>query len=124
MSELRLLRVQTPRAKRHRRIRRTVSGTPERPRLCVFRSLQHLYAQVIDDMAGKTLFAVSTLDERMVKQINRGGHIKAAEMLGKLVAEEAKGKGITRVVFDRGGYLYHGRVRALADAARAHGLEF
>ena len=124
MSELRLLRVQTPRAKRHRRIRRTVSGTPARPRLCVFRSLQHLYAQIIDDTAGKTLFAVSTLDKRLTQQSKSGGHIKAAETLGQLVAETAKGKGITRVVFDRGGYLYHGRVRALADAARAHGLEF
>ena len=101
-----------------------MAGTPERPRLCVFRSLKHLYAQLIDDVAGKTLFAVSTLDERVAKHVHRGGNIKAAEMLGQLVAEDAKAKGMTRVVFDRGGYRYHGRIQALAKAARTHGLEF
>ena len=124
MRELRLVRIHTPRAKRHRRIRKTVIGQPARPRLCVFRSSKHLYAQLIDDIAGKTLFAVSTLDERLRKHSQRGGNIKAAALLGRVVADDAKIKGITRVVFDRGGYLYHGRVRALADAARAGGLEF
>ena len=124
MREMRLVRIQGARAKRHRRIRRTVSGSPERPRLCVFRSLKHLYAQIIDDVSGKTLFAVSTLDKRVAKQLQRGGNITAATTLGQLIAEDAKGKGVIRVVFDRGGYRYHGRVKALADAARTHGLEF
>lgn len=124
MSELRLLRVQEPRAKRHRRIRRTVVGHPERPRLCVFRSHKHLYAQLVDDTAGKTLLSVSTLDERLGKELKSRGNVQAAERLGQLVAEAAKAKGITRVVFDRGGYRYHGRVQALADAARKHSLEF
>ena len=124
MRELRLVRVQTPRLRRHRRIRKTVIGHPERPRLCVFRSLKHMYAQVIDDVAGKTLLTVSTLDERIAKTLKSRGNVKAAELLGQTVAVDAKAKGITRVVFDRGGYLYHGRVQALANAARAHGLEF
>ena len=124
MRELRLVRVQTPRLRRHRRIRKTVIGRPERPRLCVFRSLKHMYAQVVDDVAGKTLLTVSTLDQRIAKQLKSRGNVKAAALLGQVVAEDAKTKGITRVVFDRGGYLYHGRVQALANAARAHGLEF
>ena len=124
MRELRLVRVHTPRTRRHRRIRRTVAGRPERPRLCVFRSHKHLYAQVIDDVAGKTLYSVSTLDERLAKALKSRGNVQAAERLGQLVAEQAKAQGITRVVFDRGGYLYHGRVQALADAARKHGMEF
>ena len=124
MRDLRLTRIHTPRERRHRRIRRTVIGTTERPRLCVFRSLKNLHAQVIDDLTGKTIFSVSTLDTRVSKRLKSRGNIEAAKLLGQLVAEDAKTKGITRVVFDRGGYLYHGRVQVLADAAREHGLEF
>jgi len=105
----------------HRRIRRTLRGTPERPRLAVFRSVAHIYAQVIDDTAGKTLVSASSVD-KSVK--TNGGNVAAAKTIGKLVAERAKEKGIGRVVFDRGGYRYHGRVKALADAAREAGLEF
>jgi large subunit ribosomal protein L18 len=104
----------------HERIRRRVKGTPERPRLAVFRSLKHIYAQVIDDVKGHTLVAASS-DEANGKN---GGNLAGAKAIGQLVAERAKEKGIKAVVFDRGGYLYHGRVKALADAARAAGLEF
>ncbi len=109
------------RARIHRRIRHKLSGTPERPRLAVFRSLAHIYAQVIDDAAGKTLASASSVDKGAR---TNGGNVAAAKAIGKAVAERAKEKGITRVVFDRGGYQYHGRVKALADAARAAGLEF
>jgi large subunit ribosomal protein L18 len=105
----------------HRRIRRKLSGTPERPRLAVFRSVAHIYAQVIDDTAGKTLVSASSVDKGGKAN---GGNVKAATAIGKLVAERAKEKGIKSVVFDRGGYQYHGRVKALADAAREAGLEF
>jgi len=105
----------------HKRIRRKLAGTPERPRLAVFRSVAHIYAQVIDDTGSKTLVSASSVDK--IGKTN-GGNLAAAKAIGKLVAERAKEKGITRVVFDRGGYLYHGRVKALADAARAAGLEF
>ena len=118
MRELRLVRVQDPRARRHRRIRRRVQGSPARPRLCVFRSLKHIYAQVVDDVGGKTLLTISSCGAK------RGGTVKVAQEVGQGVAEAAKAKGIQRVVFDRGGYLYHGRVQALAEAARQHGLEF
>ncbi len=107
---------------RHRRIRKKVAGFADRPRLCVFRSSKHLYAQVIDDLAGKTLFGCSTQDERL-KGIKSSGTVAAAEALGKLIAEEASKRGISKVVFDRGGYLYHGRVKALTDAVRASGLQ-
>ena len=106
----------------HRRIRRKLSGTPERPRLAVFRSVAHIYAQVIDDTAGRTLVAASSVDK--AGKAGKGGNVMAAKAIGKLVAERAKEKGIKSVVFDRGGYQYHGRVKALADAARAAGLEF
>jgi large subunit ribosomal protein L18 len=105
----------------HKRIRRRVSGTNERPRLAVFRSLNHIYAQVIDDGPGQTLAAASSTEKDLRGQ---GGNLEGAKAIGKAVAERAKLKGVTRVVFDRGGYLYHGRVKALADAAREAGLEF
>ncbi len=110
------------RQKRHRRIRKKVVGWPDRPRLCVFRSGKHLYAQLVDDVAGKTLLGWSTKDERL-KSLKSGGNVDAAKALGALVAADAKEQKIARVVFDRGGYLFHGRVKALADAARAGGLE-
>ncbi|MGH9611347.1 MAG: 50S ribosomal protein L18 [Bryobacteraceae bacterium] len=105
----------------HRRIRRRVAGSGERPRLAVFRSLNHIYAQVIDDREGRTLVAASSLEKDLRTQ---GGNVEGAKLIGKTVAERARQKGIARVVFDRGGYLYHGRVKALADAARQAGLEF
>jgi large subunit ribosomal protein L18 len=109
------------RSRIHRRIRKRLQGTAERPRLAVFRSVAHIYAQVIDDGAGKTLVSASSVD-KAVK--TNGGNVAAAKVIGKLVAERAKEKGITAVVFDRGGYHYHGRVKALAEAAREAGLEF
>ena len=105
----------------HKRIRKALRGTPERPRLAVYRSLAHIYAQVIDDRSGKTLAAASSNEKNASAN---GGNIAGAKEIGKLVAERAKAKGISRVVFDRGGYLYHGRVKALADSARAAGLQF
>jgi len=104
----------------HDRIRTKVQGTSERPRLNVYRSLNHIYAQVIDDAQGVTLVAASTV----ASKTKTGGNVAAAKEVGKLVAERAKEKGIKKVVFDRGGYLYHGRIKALADAAREAGLEF
>ena len=104
----------------HKRIRHKLAGTEQRPRLAVFRSLGHIYAQVIDDSKGHTVVAASSNEKGGVN----GGNIAGAKAIGKLVAERAKEKGIKAVVFDRGGYLYHGRVKALADAARAAGLEF
>jgi large subunit ribosomal protein L18 len=105
----------------HARIRRKLRGTSERPRLAVFRSVAHIYAQVIDDNAGSTLVSASSVDKG---GRTNGGNVAAAKAIGKLVAERAKEKGIQQVVFDRGGYQYHGRIKALADAARAAGLEF
>jgi large subunit ribosomal protein L18 len=105
----------------HVRIRRKLAGTTERPRLAVFRSVAHIYAQVIDDSKGVTLVSASSVDKGGK---TNGGNIAAAKAIGKLLAERAKEKGIAKVVFDRGGYLYHGRVKALADAAREAGLEF
>ena len=104
----------------HDRIRTKVQGTSERPRLNVYRSLNHIYAQVIDDAQGVTLVSASTV----ASKAKTGGNVAAAKEVGKLVAERAKEKGIKKVVFDRGGYLYHGRIKALADAAREAGLEF
>ena len=105
----------------HTRIRKKLRGSPERPRLAIFRSVAHIYAQVIDDSKGVTVVAAST-SEKGSK--GTGGNVAAARDIGKRVAERAKERGITKVVFDRGGYLYHGRVKALADAAREAGLEF
>ena len=104
----------------HTRIRQKLAGTAERPRLNVYRSLNHIYAQVIDDQKGETLASASTLAMKLAT----GGNVAAAKEVGKAVAEQARAKGIKRVVFDRGGYLYHGRIKALADAAREAGLEF
>ena len=111
------------RVKRHWRLRKHINGTAERPRLNVFRSLNNIYAQVIDDVKGETLVSASTLDNELKGQAS-GGNKAGAALVGKLVAERAVAKGITTVVFDRGGYVYHGRVAALADAAREAGLKF
>jgi large subunit ribosomal protein L18 len=111
------------RKRRHRRVRAKVVGTSARPRLNVFRSNQHIYAQVIDDGAGVTLAAASTLDDA-IRALEGGLTVEKAAAVGRLVGERAKAHGIDRVVFDRGGYLYHGRVKALADGAREAGLDF
>jgi large subunit ribosomal protein L18 len=107
------------RSKRHRRVRVNTAGTAERPRLAVFRSLNHLYAQVIDDVAGRTLASVSTVGQKGAAK-----SMEEAATIGKAIADKAKAAGVSRVVFDRGGFLYHGRIKALADAAREAGLEF
>ena len=115
------------RQKVHSRIRKKMQGTPERPRLNVYRSVNHIYAQVIDDAQGKTLVSATSVEKgKGVKGDKRptGGNVSSAKEVGKLIAERAKDKGIKQVVFDRGGYLYHGRIKALADAAREAGLEF
>ena len=114
------------RTRRHRRVRRKVSGTPARPRLAVNRSLRHITAQVIDDTSGHTLAAASTADKELRDALSgkSGGNVSAAEAVGRLVATRAKAAGVSQVVFDRGGFAYHGRVAALADAARHEGLEF
>jgi large subunit ribosomal protein L18 len=105
-------------------VRQKVSGTPERPRLAVYRSLNHIYAQVIDDGTGKTLVSASSIDKETRKQTKGGGNVATAKLIGKVIAERAKAAGISQVVFDRGGYKYHGRVEALANAAREAGLKF
>ncbi len=110
--------------RRHRRIRKKVNGTPERPRLAVFRSNQHIYAQVIDDVAQHTLAAASTLEPELRATLSSSSTCEASAAVGKLVAQRAVAKGIEQVVFDRGGNLYHGRVKSLADAAREGGLNF
>ena len=110
------------RLRRHKRVRKHVNGTPECPRLCVFRSAKHIYAQIIDDMAGKTLVSASSLEGSF--QGKTGGNKEAARIVGKAVAEKATAAGIKKVVFDRGGYIYHGRVAELADGAREAGLKF
>jgi len=114
----------SPRKQRHVRVRKKVSGTAQRPRLNVFRSSNHIYAQLIDDLQGVTLASVSTLDEEVKAEAAYGGNKHAAKIVGKAIAEKAKAAGIKEVVFDRGGFLYHGRVRELAEAARETGLQF
>jgi large subunit ribosomal protein L18 len=109
---------------RHLRIRRVVRGTSDRPRLAVYRSLNHIYAQLIDDTAGRTMVAVDSRSPDFQQRLKAGGNVAAAKVVGELVAQKAKAGGITQVVFDRGGYQYHGRVKALAEAARAAGLSF
>jgi large subunit ribosomal protein L18 len=109
---------------RHLRLRARVIGTPERPRLAVFRSLNHIYAQVVDDTTGRTLAAVDSRAPDFRQKAKAGGNVAAAKIVGELLAQRAKARGITQVVFDRGGYQYHGRVKALAEAARAAGLAF
>ncbi len=112
------------RSRIHRRIRRKISGTADRPRLCVFRSLNHMYAQLVDDSKGVTLVAASTREKDVFGDVKGAGNIKSAKAVGKAIAERARARGIEAVVFDRGGYIYHGRVKALADAARESGLKF
>ena len=109
------------RVKRHNRVRGKISGTAERPRLCVFRSENHIYAQIIDDVAGNTLVSASSVEKGFE---GKGGNVEAAKKIGAPVAERALQKGIEEVVFDRGGYIYHGRVKALAEGAREGGLKF
>ena len=108
----------------HLRVRTRVTGTPERPRLCVYRSNGHIYAQVVDDRSGRTLAAASSLDKESRKDLKSGSNVEAAKVIGKSIAERARAAGIELVVFDRGGYMYHGRVQALAAAAREAGLKF
>ena len=115
------VRTHEARVRRHRRVRKRVSGTAERPRLAVFRSNKHIYAQVIDDVAGRTLAAASTVEAPL--RGSATGNVAAAKAVGQLVGERARAAGISRVVFDRGGFRYHGRVAALCDGARAAGLE-
>lgn len=109
------------RLKRHKRVRAKISGTAAKPRLCVYRSLKNIYAQIIDDVAGVTLVSASTLEKGFD---GYGGNKEAAKKLGAVIAEKAKAKGIEEVVFDRGGYVYHGRIKELADSARENGLKF
>lgn len=118
------LKKRAARERRHRRVRARVVGTPERPRLSVFKSARHIYAQIIDDEAGRTLVAASTLSPEFKTRQPVGGKTEAAKVVGALVAEKALSAQVRRVVFDRGGYRFHGRVRALATAAREKGLEF
>ena len=110
----------------HDRIRKKLQGTADRPRLNVYRSLNHIYVQVIDDLNGKTLVSASTAEGKKAQKAQKttGGNVASAKAVGKAIAERAKEKGVTKVVFDRGGYIYHGRVKALADAAREAGLKF
>ncbi len=108
----------------HRRMRQTMAGSSERPRLCVYRSIKHIRVQLIDDLKGHTIAAASSLDADVKKQIKGGGNIASAKIVGKVIAERAKAAGVESVVFDRGGYQYHGRVQALAEAAREAGLKF
>jgi large subunit ribosomal protein L18 len=119
-----MLRRQQLRERRHDRVRKKVTGTTQRPRLAVYRSEHHIYAQVIDDSAGRTLAAASSLDKGLKSELPYGGNVGAAKRVGQLVAERAKEAGIQHVVFDRGGFKYHGRVAALAEGAREGGLEF
>jgi len=112
------------RLRRHVRVRKKIEGSPDCPRLNVFRSIKHIYAQIIDDAAGNTLVAASTLDEALKGSMPNGGNKEAARAVGKLIAKKAIDAGIKSVVFDRGGYIYHGRVKELADGAREGGLEF
>jgi large subunit ribosomal protein L18 len=124
------MKITTKKDRRERiklRQRKRIAGTGERPRLSVFRSLSHIYAQVIDDLQGRTLVAASTAEPAIKGRFTAGtsgGNIKGASVVGEVIAERSREKGITRVVFDRGGFLYHGRIRAVADAARKAGLEF
>ncbi len=112
------------RQKRQVRVRRKVRGSQERPRLCVFRSAKHIYAQIIEDTTGNTLVAVSTVAKGAAGDLKSSGNVEAAKLVGKQIAEQALAKNITQVIFDRNGFLYHGRVKALADAAREAGLSF
>lgn len=110
--------------KRHYRMRRRLQGTTERPRLAVFRSVKHIYVQIINDETQSTIVSASSMDKDILKKFKHGGNIEAAKAVGALIAERAKAKGVTQIVFDRGGNVYHGRVAALAEAAREVGLDF
>ena len=112
------------RRKRHRRVRKSVKGLPGKERLCVFKSLKHIYVQVVDDTAGETVCSASSLSPEFKKEMSYGGNVKAAVLVGKVLAEKCKERGIAKVVFDRAGYKYDGRVKALASAVREGGLEF
>jgi large subunit ribosomal protein L18 len=112
------------RERRHRRVRARVEGTPERPRMNIFRSAENIYVQVIDDVAMKTLVSASTIDSEIAPQVEGKTKVEAARIVGKIAAERAKNAGISKVVFDRGGYKYHGRVAAIAEGAREAGLDF
>lgn len=116
--------VKEARDRRHERIRKKVIGTSVRPRLSVYRSLNHMHAQIIDDTKGHTIISASSLDKEFKDKKSHKGNIETAKQIGELIAKRALGKGVKKVVFDRGGYLYHGRVKALAEAAREAGLEF
>ena len=115
---------QNVRVKKHNRMRNRFSGTAERPRLAVFRSNNHMYAQIIDDTVGKTLVSASTLDKDVKAECEKTNNVEAAAVVGKVVAKKASEKGITTVVYDRGGFIYEGKIKALAEAAREAGLEF
>ncbi len=112
------------RANKHRRIRSRLNGTPDKPRLAVFRSNNHMYAQIIDDEAGNTIVSASTVQDEVKKGLSKTNNVEAAAKLGEVIAKKAKDNGINQVVFDRGGYIYQGKVKALAEAAREAGLEF
>lgn len=112
------------RTRRHKRVRASVSGTPDRPRLAIYKSVRHIHAQVIDDLAGKTLASASSVESQAHGGDVKPGNAKSAAIVGKLIAERAKKAGVSAVAFDRGGFKYHGRVKALADAAREAGLKF
>lgn len=113
-----------PRKQRHMRVRKKIFGTPERPRLNVFRSANHIYAQLIDDSNSRTMVSASTLDESVKAEVAYGGNKEAAKVVGRLLADKAQKAGVSTVIFDRGGFIFHGRIKELADAARAAGLEF
>ena len=119
-----IARSSNPRIRRHVRIRNKISGTPESPRLNVFRSLNNIYAQIIDDTVGNTIVSASTLDDAIKGKLKNCGNKEGAKLVGELIAQRAIEKGIKKVVFDRGGFIYHGRIKELADAARNSGLEF
>ena len=112
------------RLKRKKRVRSKISGDAQRPRLSVFKSSRHIYAQIIDDRQGQTLVAASTMSKQLRSEVSSLKKVEAAKLVGKLLAERAKAAGITKVAFDRGGFLYHGRIKELADSCREHGLEF
>ncbi len=112
------------RISRHRRVRKKVSGSGDRPRLCVFRSAKHIYAQLVNDDDCKTIVGISTLNPEIKSSVKNGGNMKAASAVGKAIAEKAQALGIKKICFDRSGFLYHGRIKALADAAREAGLDF
>lgn len=121
---VRRLSRQAHRRRIHVRMRKRIAGTSERPRLCVHRSTRHIRAQVVDDNAGRTIVSASSLDKEVRAAIKGGGNVAASKVVGKAIAERARAKGVEKVVFDRGGYQYHGRVQALAEAAREAGLQF